>query len=122
MQGLWAPAAFGLGAVFLVQWELRQQGLTFSNINTPAVEDSHLSFLVIMAIILFDALVYSVMAWYIEEVYPGRYGVAKPWYFPFQPSYWCGKNRAGAGLCKIPRVGEAMQAKVQEDEQELLCK
>lgn len=25
---------------------------------------------------------------------PGRYGTAKPWYFPFQLSYWVGKSHA----------------------------
>ena len=33
-------------------------------------------------------MLYSIMIWYIEAVYPGKYGVSKPWYFPFLPSYW----------------------------------
>ena len=30
---------------------------------------------------------------YVDAVKPGRYGVAKPFYFPFLPSYWTGKPR-----------------------------
>ena len=28
---------------------------------------------------------------YIDAVKPGKYGVPKPLYFPFLPSYWIGK-------------------------------
>lgn len=39
---------------------------------------------------LFDCLLYSVLVWYIENVYPGQHGVPHPWYFPFTASYWNG--------------------------------
>ena len=29
-----------------------------------------------------DAFVYSIFTWYIEAVFPGQYGLPKPWYFP----------------------------------------
>ena len=32
---------------------------------------------------------------YFENVFPGEYGVPRPFYFPFQPSYWCGSKRRG---------------------------
>ena len=32
-----------------------------------------------------DILVYSIFIWYIEVVFPGKYGVSKPWYFPVVP-------------------------------------
>lgn len=27
---------------------------------------------------------------YVEAVFPGSYGIPKPFYFPFTKSYWCG--------------------------------
>lgn len=30
---------------------------------------------------------------YIDAVKPGQYGVPRPLYFPFLPSYWTGKSR-----------------------------
>ena len=30
---------------------------------------------------------------YIDAVKPGRYGIPKPFYFPFLPSYWTGRPR-----------------------------
>lgn len=35
--------------------------------------------------IIVDILVYGLIVWYIEAVFPGKYGVSKPWYFPVQP-------------------------------------
>lgn len=37
-----------------------------------------------------DVIIYSILVWYIEAVFPGKYGISKPWYFPFKPSYWMG--------------------------------
>ena len=34
-----------------------------------------------------------VLCRYVDAVKPGRYGVPKPFYFPFLPSYWTGKTR-----------------------------
>ena len=41
---------------------------------------------------LMDAVIYAIMVWYIEAVHPGSYGLPRPWYFVFQPSYWFGHN------------------------------
>ena len=30
---------------------------------------------------------------YIDGIKPGKYGIAKPLYFPFLPSYWLGRPR-----------------------------
>lgn len=116
---MWAPLAFGLGATFLVQWELKQQGLSWSTISIPAIEDDHLSFLAVVLIMAFDAVLYLVSAWYIESVFPGRYGVAKPWYFPFMPSYWCGQKCAHVRSNKS-LVRRTRHAELLEDEEELV--
>ena len=29
-----------------------------------------------------DAFLYALLTWYIEAVFPGQYGLPKPWYFP----------------------------------------
>merc|ERR1719400_2576347 len=38
-----------------------------------------------------DSVLYGVMMWYIETVFPGQYGVPKPFYFFLTSSYWTGK-------------------------------
>ncbi len=49
-------------------------------------------------LLLFDTVLYLVLAWYIEAVFPGKYGVAKPFYFPLQPSYWLSQKGRGYSL------------------------
>ena len=69
-----------------------------------------------------DTVLYFLVTWYIEEVFPGRYGVAKPWYFPFMPSYWCGQNCADPKLGRMLTRGRRTPVNLQEDEQELVGK
>lgn len=40
-----------------------------------------------------DTVVYLVLALYIENIWPGEYGIPKRFFYPFQPSYWCGSMR-----------------------------
>ncbi len=35
--------------------------------------------------LIVDIILYGILIWYIEAVFPGKYGVSKPWYFPAQP-------------------------------------
>lgn len=64
-----------------MQWE---------NLFTPVtVDDSfHLGYVLIMLII--DGLIYLTIALYIEKIFPGDFGVAEKWYFPFTAKFWCG--------------------------------
>jgi len=32
-----------------------------------------------MGMLLLDAVIYGLFTWYIEAVFPGEYGVPKPW-------------------------------------------
>ncbi len=111
---MWAPLAFALGATYLVQWELQQIGLQWSNIAIPPIEDDHLSFLSLTLIMALDSVIYFVLTWYIEGVFPGRYGVSKPWYFPFMPSYWCGQRRV------LSRSGRKGHMPLQEEGEETI--
>lgn len=111
--GLWAPLAFGLGATYLVQLELQEKGLQWSNLISPAIQDDNLTPLAIFVILAFDTLLYLVLTWYIEGVWPGRYGVAKPFYFPFMPSYWLGQR--GRGVCPSRRTARHMTLQENDD-------
>ena len=43
-----------------------------------------------MGMLLIDAALYGLLAWYVEAVFPGQYGIARPWYFFVTKSYWFG--------------------------------
>ena len=36
-----------------------------------------------------DFFIYLFLGYYLQNVIPHQYGVAKPWYFIFLPSFWC---------------------------------
>ncbi|KAJ6637353.1 Phospholipid-transporting ATPase ABCA3 [Pseudolycoriella hygida] len=44
---------------------------------------------------LIDTVIYLSIYWYFSQVFPGIYGTAKPFYFPFRSSNCC-RNRKGA--------------------------
>ncbi len=47
---------------------------------------------------LFDSFIYGLLAWYIETVWPGQYGVPKPWYFFLTKNYWIGSTGNSYGV------------------------
>lgn len=54
--------------------------MKWSNIFSPVDTDNFL-FAFVLGMLLVDAFLYALVAWYIEAVFPGEYGVPKPWNF-----------------------------------------
>ena len=55
------------------------------------------------------------MAWYLEAVFPGKYGVAKPFYFPFQRSYWgCVPTHARVHNFELESMAEGEESEGEE--------
>ncbi|GAB1292624.1 ATP-binding cassette transporter sub-family A member 15 [Apodemus speciosus] len=80
--------AFGFR--FLANAEAKKTGMKWSNIFLPMDSDSFL-FAYVLGMLLADAFIYGLVAWYIEAVFPGEYGVPKPWNFFLLHSYWFGE-------------------------------
>ncbi|XP_057605511.1 phospholipid-transporting ATPase ABCA3-like [Hippopotamus amphibius kiboko] len=80
--------AMALGTKLLVKAEMDKIGIKWSNIFSPAKVDNFV-FAYILVMFLFDAFLYGLVAWYIEAVFPGEYGVSKPWNFFLLRSHWC---------------------------------
>ncbi|XP_074478981.1 phospholipid-transporting ATPase ABCA1 isoform X1 [Sebastes fasciatus] len=83
--------AFGYGCENFAKYEEQGVGIQWYNINKSPEEGDRYTFIVSIIMMLFDAAFYWILTWYIENVFPGQYGIPKPWYFPFTKSYWCGK-------------------------------
>nr|XP_042138721.1 phospholipid-transporting ATPase ABCA3-like isoform X4 [Peromyscus maniculatus bairdii] len=77
------------GFKFLIDAETKKTGVKWSNIFSSADKDSF-SFAYVLGMLLVDAFLYALVAWYIEAVFPGEYGVPKPWNFFMTHSYWFG--------------------------------
>uniref|UniRef100_A0A8C1PM87 ABC transporter domain-containing protein n=1 Tax=Cyprinus carpio TaxID=7962 RepID=A0A8C1PM87_CYPCA len=95
--------AFGYGCENFSRYEEQGIGIQWSNIRVSPQENDRYSFIVSIFMMLFDAFIYWMLTWYIENVFPGQYGIPKPWYFPFTSSYWCGTP---VGSDTIPRYLE----------------
>ncbi|XP_023369620.1 ATP-binding cassette sub-family A member 3-like [Otolemur garnettii] len=81
--------AMVLGVSLLVDAEIQEIGLKWSNIFSSTKLDDFF-FVYVLGMLLFDALLYGLVTWYIEAVFPGSYGMPKPWNFFLLRSYWFG--------------------------------
>lgn len=88
-----STVAFSYGCEIIGIYELQAEGVQWSNFyNSPYVKYDFFSMNVVCLVLLLDSAVYLVLVWYVETVWPGEFGVSKPWYFPFSPAYWCGNS------------------------------
>lgn len=56
-------------------------GIQWSNLFDSVTVDDDFSMAQVLALLLFDSLLYGLVAWYMEAVFPGEYGVPLPSYF-----------------------------------------
>uniref|UniRef100_A0A673CYV6 P-type phospholipid transporter n=1 Tax=Sphaeramia orbicularis TaxID=375764 RepID=A0A673CYV6_9TELE len=98
--------AFGYGCENFSKYEEQGIGIQWHNIGKSPEEGERYTFIVSIIMMLFDAALYWVLTWYVENVFPGQYGIPKPWYFPFTASYWCGTAAVAAGDPDLLKVSE----------------
>ncbi|GFR62987.1 ATP-binding cassette sub-family A member 1, partial [Elysia marginata] len=87
--------AMGYGFSYFSQYEEQAIGAQWSNIGTSPVPDDTFSLEACMSMMFLDTIIYFLLTWYIEAVFPGQFGIPRKWYFPIQKSYWFGDS-AGA--------------------------
>uniref|UniRef100_A0A8B9GUY0 P-type phospholipid transporter n=1 Tax=Astyanax mexicanus TaxID=7994 RepID=A0A8B9GUY0_ASTMX len=85
-----SPVAFGFGCEYLSQYEEQGLGIQWSNMWSSPTEGDKYSLSTSIIMLYVDAFIYGVATWYIEVVFPGQYGIPRPWYFVFQLKYWGG--------------------------------
>ncbi|KAL7850832.1 hypothetical protein AOLI_G00211880 [Acnodon oligacanthus] len=118
---LLSPVAFGFGTEYLSRYEEQGLGLQWDNIGTSPLEGDGFSFLNSIRMMLFDSFLYAVLAWYLDNVFPGQYGIGRPFYFPLQPSYWQSPERPHSDVAdpapeKPPAANVENTEKVEEKE------
>ncbi|TNN65133.1 Retinal-specific ATP-binding cassette transporter [Liparis tanakae] len=85
---LLSQVAFGFGTEYLSRYEEQGLGLQWDNIRTSPLEGDEFSFLTSICMMGLDTVLYAVLAWYLDNVFPGQYGIGRPFYFPLLPCYW----------------------------------
>ncbi|XP_025893681.1 retinal-specific ATP-binding cassette transporter [Nothoprocta perdicaria] len=121
LASLLSQVAFGFGTEYLSRYEEQGLGLQWGNIRTSPLEGDEYSFLFSIKMMLFDAFLYGILSWYIDNVFPGEYGLPQPWYFPLQESYWFGSGNPRAEKTatangKSPKSEGCVDQKVMEGE------
>uniref|UniRef100_A0A8C7ZX29 ABC transporter domain-containing protein n=1 Tax=Oryzias sinensis TaxID=183150 RepID=A0A8C7ZX29_9TELE len=103
--------AFGYGCENLSKFEEQGVGIQWHNIAMSPEEGQRYTFIVSILMMLLDAVIYWVLTWYIENVFPGQYGIPRPWYFLFTYSYWFGKTskpdpsmKAGVSIRNLVKI------------------
>uniref|UniRef100_A0A8C6ZDT4 ATP binding cassette subfamily A member 12 n=1 Tax=Nothoprocta perdicaria TaxID=30464 RepID=A0A8C6ZDT4_NOTPE len=89
---LLSPTAFSYASQYIARYEAQGIGLQWDNMYKSPMIGDNTSFGWMCWLILIDSLIYFILGWYIRNVFPGRYGMAAPWYFPLLPSYWIEYN------------------------------
>lgn len=72
-QSLLSPVAFGFGTEYLSRYEEQGLGLQWDNIGTSPLEGDEYSFFTSIRMMLLDAVLYAVLAWYLDNVFPGSF-------------------------------------------------
>ncbi|CAH8676235.1 unnamed protein product [Schistosoma rodhaini] len=77
--------SLGMGflCILIGQFEGAGLGVQFSSYFKPASPDDNLSIHLLCSMFIFDSIVFLILTHYISAVWPGKYGIPKPWYFPF---------------------------------------
>eukprot|EP01135_Chromosphaera_perkinsii_P008446 Nk52_evm14s1360 gene=Nk52_evmTU14s1360 len=91
---IFAPTCAGFGAKVIATQESLAIGVTSSNISDN-VAGNDFTFSDVLAMLLFDWIVYMLIAWYVEAVFPGTYGIPERFYYFLTPNYWIGNRSKG---------------------------
>uniref|UniRef100_A0A8C4VUM2 ABC transporter domain-containing protein n=1 Tax=Gopherus evgoodei TaxID=1825980 RepID=A0A8C4VUM2_9SAUR len=89
--GLLCPFAFVTGISKILHLEKYGIGFYFSNI----MEESYAVFTAYV-LLIFDSVLYMLLAIYFDKVLPDKYGMKYPPLFCLKPSYWCKSKRGYA--------------------------
>ncbi|XP_060113052.1 glucosylceramide transporter ABCA12 [Heteronotia binoei] len=85
---LLSPTAFSYASQYIARYEEQGVGLQWHNVYKSPMTGDNTNFGWMCWLILIDSFIYFILGWYIRNVFPGKYGMAAPWYFPLLPSYW----------------------------------
>ncbi|XP_035280221.1 phospholipid-transporting ATPase ABCA1-like isoform X1 [Anguilla anguilla] len=112
---LLSPVAFGYGCEYFALFEEQGVGIQWGNLLASPLEEDRYSLTTSIILMYFDAFLYGVMTWYIEAVFPGQYGIPRPWYFPFTKSYWFGEDGDSRSSIPLGKKGNAEAVCIEEE-------
>ncbi|CAF3347478.1 unnamed protein product [Rotaria sp. Silwood1] len=106
-----STVAFGLGCDYIARFEGMAKGIQWHNIRQTAKPYDTFTFLYCIIMMLIDSVIYMLLTVYIENVFPGEYGIPQVWYYPFTKTYWFGFDAK-----KIRQRTEEMESRVNQNQ------
>ncbi|XP_049904471.1 glucosylceramide transporter ABCA12 isoform X1 [Epinephelus moara] len=99
---LFSPTCFSYASQYISRYEAQGEGIHWSNSYTSPMSGDTASFGWLCWLMLIDSILYFIIGAYIRMVFPGKYGIPAPWYFPFKASFWadlccCVKSKSNVG-------------------------
>ncbi|XP_020809671.1 ATP-binding cassette sub-family A member 3-like isoform X2 [Drosophila serrata] len=89
---VFSNSALGIGFNIIMDFEGTGMGATWSSMfHTVSADDDITLFYIIMTLTM-SALIYLGICMYVEQVFPGNYGIARRWNFFLQRQFWCGSK------------------------------
>ncbi|NXA58312.1 ABC8B protein, partial [Mohoua ochrocephala] len=89
--GLMCPFAFNIGIAKIFILEKYGIGFSFSNL----MEEAHFLFSTYI-LLVFDSVLYLLLALYFDKILPGKYGIPDPPLFCLKASYWMRSKRGSS--------------------------
>ncbi|NWT78015.1 ABCA9 protein, partial [Lanius ludovicianus] len=86
--GLMCPFAFNIGIAKILNLEKFKIGFSFSNL----MEEAYFLFSTYIMLV-FDSVLYMLLALYFDKILPGKYGIPDPPLFCLKASYWMRSRR-----------------------------
>ncbi|KAM6377162.1 LOW QUALITY PROTEIN: ATP-binding cassette sub-family A member 10-like [Pluvialis apricaria] len=105
---LFCPFAFNVGIAKVFHLEKYGMGFSFSNL----MEESYFLFLTYIMLV-FDSVLYMLLAMYFDKVLPGKYGIPDPPFFCLKPLYWM-RSRRGSTR-EMPRTAASPEELLSDD-------
>ena len=78
---LLSNVAMAMGAQLIGKFEAKGAGIQWQDLLSPVNVDDAFCFGHVLGMLLLDSVLYGLVAWYVEAVLPGQFGVPQPWYF-----------------------------------------
>ncbi|NXB63699.1 ABCAA protein, partial [Struthidea cinerea] len=94
--GLMCPFAFNIGIAKIFDLEKYEIGFSFSNL----MEEAYFLFSTYV-LLVFDSVLYLLLALYFDKILPGKYGIPDPPLFCLKASYWMRSKRGST--TDVPR-------------------
>lgn len=88
---LLSPTAFGIGASTIATYEAGGLGVRWSN-AFEAPNEQEIPFMQILGTMVLDLFIYLLLTFYLDQVIPQEFGVARPWNFLCTRRFWSGSS------------------------------